>query len=70
MGRVIGRLNEIDIDLHTRRKRAEEEGRLGEVDGIDPTSTFLADKRAEAKRISVFSPVNVGLPIMRDGGRQ
>jgi len=36
--KMLGRLNEIETDLHTRRTRAEGEGWLGELEGIDLTS--------------------------------
>jgi hypothetical protein len=37
-------------DLILRRKHAEAEGWLGEIEGIHLTLTFLRDKRAEAPR--------------------
>jgi hypothetical protein len=42
--KMIGRLDEIETDLHTRRARAETEGWIGELEGIDLTLTFLDGK--------------------------
>ncbi len=58
---MVPRLNEIETDLFTRRSRAEAEGWLGEIEGIDLTLEFLRDKRSQAERAATF----VGLPIVR-----
>lgn len=47
---MLPRLDEIEEDLLARRNRAEHEGWLGEIEGIDLTLTFLAQRRAEALR--------------------
>ncbi|WP_433337587.1 hypothetical protein [Spirillospora sp. CA-294931] len=39
--RTLPRLDEIETDLLARRVRAEAEGWLGEIEGIDLTITFL-----------------------------
>jgi hypothetical protein len=57
---MICRLDEIETDLHTRRARAQDEGWLGELEGIDLTLTFLNGKRADAKRLSQLPPTRFG----------
>jgi hypothetical protein len=49
------RLNEIETDLHARRSRAEAEGWLGEIEGIDLTLEFRRDKRNHAERAATLS---------------
>jgi hypothetical protein len=58
--KMIGRLDEIETDLHSRRARAQDEGWLGELEGIDLTLTFLDGKRADAKRLSQLPPTRLG----------
>lgn len=58
---MLPRLDEIETDLLTRRSRAETEGWLGEIEGIDLTLEFLRGKRNEAERAATF----IGLPAMR-----
>jgi hypothetical protein len=58
---MLPRLGEIETDLHARRSRAEAEGWLGEIEGIDLTLEFLRGKRSQAERAAIF----VGLPAMR-----
>jgi hypothetical protein len=58
--KMIRRLDEIETDLHTRRARAQNEGWLGELEGIDLTLTFLDGKRADAKRLSQLPAVRLG----------
>jgi site-specific recombinase XerD len=48
--RMIPRLDEIEADLKRRRKRAADEGWIGEIEGIDLTLSFLDSKRSEAIR--------------------
>ena len=62
---MLERLDEIDTDLITRRAQAETEGWLGELEGIDLTRRFLADKRADAHRRNTLIPVNLGIPTLR-----
>ncbi|MFB7763544.1 tyrosine-type recombinase/integrase [Streptomyces xiamenensis] len=66
--KMIDRLSEIEADLHTRRQRAESEGWLGEIEGIDLTLSFLVGKREEALRLSRTPVVDLGMPII-GGGR-
>ncbi|MBT2505915.1 recombinase [Streptomyces sp. ISL-98] len=47
---MLPRLDEIETDLLARRARAEQEGWLGEIEGIDLTLTFLREKREESQR--------------------
>lgn len=50
--KMIGRLDELEGDLLTRRHRAETERWMGEIEGIDLTLTFLRAKRDQAQRLS------------------
>lgn len=59
---MLPRLAEIEKDLLMRRRRAEEENWLGEVEGIDITLTFLRGKQAEAVRLSQRPTIHFGLP--------
>jgi integrase len=59
---MIDRLDQIDADLAARRKQAQTEGWLGELDGIDLTRQFLAEKRSQATRQTTY----LGLPSRRD----
>ncbi|MFI2636702.1 recombinase [Streptomyces collinus] len=56
---------EIEKDLILRRKRAEEEQWLGEIDGIDMTLAFVRTKQADAARLAQRSPVALGIPTTR-----
>ena len=59
-------LDEIETDLPTRRARAQAEGRLGELEGIDLTLTFLSGKRDQASRLNRTTEINLGLPSLRE----
>jgi hypothetical protein len=59
---MLPRLEEIEADLLARRARAEAEGWLGEIEGIDLTLAFLHDKRAQTERTQARSTVLLGLP--------
>lgn len=48
-----------------RRKRAEEEQWLGEIEGIDMTLTFVRTKQADTARLAQRSPVALGIPTTR-----
>lgn len=65
--KMLGRLEEIEIDLHARRTRAEAEGWMGELEGIDLTLTFLRGKRDEALRLNRFGPISVATLAARGG---
>lgn len=62
--KMLARLEEIEADLILRRKHAEAEGWLGEIEGTDLPLTFLRDKRAEAQRIQQREPIHLGLPAV------
>jgi hypothetical protein len=61
--RMLARLDEIEADLLNRRERAANEGRLGEVEGLDLTLSFLRAKRAHTQRFT--RRVQLGLPASR-----
>ncbi|MFJ3897560.1 recombinase [Streptomyces sp. NPDC090083] len=63
--KTLPRLEEVEKDLIMRRKRAEEEQWLGEIEGIDLTLTFLRTKQAEAIRSRRRTTVDLGLPQPR-----
>lgn len=58
------RLGEIETDLLLRRERAETEGRLGGLEGLDLTLDFLRGKRAEATWLNRAGPADPGMPIL------
>lgn len=60
--KMLPRLDEIETDLLARRARAEQEGWLGEIEGIDLTLTFLRQKREESRRLARIAPVDLGIP--------
>lgn len=62
---MLDRLAEIETDLLSRRERAEAEGWLGEIEGIDLTITFLNGKREKALRPAAKSRVDLGMPARR-----
>ena len=44
---------------------AEHEAWLGEVElHLDPTLTFLRQKREETKRLARIAPVDLGIPVV------
>ncbi|MGW8688104.1 recombinase [Streptomyces sp. NPDC055817] len=63
--KMLPRLAELEKDLLLRRKRAEEEQWLGEIDGIELTLTFLRPKQADAARLTHRAPVDLGIPQPR-----
>ncbi|MFD7316024.1 recombinase [Streptomyces sp. NPDC059883] len=65
---MLSRLDEIETDLSDRRVRAEQEGRLGEIEGIDLILAFLRQKREESRRLPRVAPVNLGMPGLRPAG--
>lgn len=60
---MLPRLAEIEKDLILRRKRAEEEQWLGEIEGID--LTFVRTKQADAACLTHRSTVSLGMPTTR-----
>ncbi|MER7468528.1 recombinase [Streptomyces sp. NPDC097981] len=67
--KMLPRLDELEQDLLDRRQRAEAEGWIGEIEGIDLTLTFLRGKRDEASRRSRRPVVDLGLPRPRPSRR-
>ncbi|MFF8024774.1 site-specific integrase [Streptomyces sp. NPDC007896] len=63
--KMLPRLAEIERDLLLRRKRAEEEQWLGEIEGIEMTLTFVRTKQADAVRLAQRQPVDLGIPAPR-----
>lgn len=63
--KMLPRLADLEKDLLLRRKHAEEEQWLGEIEGIDLTLTFLRTKQADAARLRRRPPVDLGLPHPR-----
>ncbi|WP_411135661.1 recombinase [Streptomyces sp. C10] len=63
--KMLPRLDELEKDLLLRRKRAEEEQWLGEIEGIELTLTFLRTKQADAARLTRRAPVDLGIPRPR-----
>ncbi len=63
--KMLPRLAELEKDLLLRRKRAQEEQWLGEIEGIELTLTFLRTKQVDAARLTRRSPVNLGIPRPR-----
>jgi hypothetical protein len=66
--RMLPRLDEIEDDLRARRARAQQEGWLGEVEGIDLTHTFLRQKREETRRLTRIAPIDLGIPQLPSQG--
>jgi site-specific recombinase XerC len=60
--KILPRLDEIEVDLLTRRARAEAEGWRGEIEGIDLTLSFLRQKRDQTRRLARVAPVDLGIP--------
>jgi hypothetical protein len=64
--KMLPRLDELEADLRTRKKRAIAEGWIGEIEGIDFTLRFLHDKRAEAQRLlRLTSKIALPMPTLR-----
>jgi hypothetical protein len=62
--KMITRLDEIEEDLRTRRLRAEAEGWIGEMEGIEITLTFLHGTRSEGRRLDQRT-ASLGIPTFR-----
>ena len=62
---MLPRRDELEADLQQRRTRAESEGWLGEIEGVDRTLQCLRDKRADALRLTrITRQVNLGMPTL------
>jgi hypothetical protein len=66
--KMLPRLDEIEDDLLARQARAEAEGWLGEIEGIDLTLSFLRQKREETRRLARIAPVDLGIPAILPAG--
>ncbi|MEW2119971.1 recombinase [Streptomyces sp. NPDC005474] len=66
---MLPRLAEIEKDLLLRRKRAEEEQWLGEIEGIDLTLTYVRTNQADAARLTRRTPVALGTPTVPSPNR-
>lgn len=63
--KMLPRLDELEDDLIARRRRAQEEGWRGEVEGLGLTLTFLRGKRAQTQRMmrsGVSARIDLGMP--------
>ncbi|HUR07348.1 MAG TPA: tyrosine-type recombinase/integrase, partial [Nonomuraea sp.] len=60
--KMLARLDELETDLLARRTRAESEGWVGEIEGIDMTLTFLRAKRDDTRRRTNRPAVDLGIP--------
>jgi hypothetical protein len=49
---MIGRLDELEADLIARRGRAQREGWLGEIEGLDLTLSHLRGKQEQTRRLA------------------
>nr|WTB34987.1 recombinase [Streptomyces sp. NBC_00830] len=65
--KVLGRLNELEADLLTRRERAEDEGWSGEIEGLDLTLALLRTKRDATERLVRKPLIDLGIPVPRTG---
>ncbi|MBG0568815.1 site-specific integrase [Actinoplanes sp. NEAU-A11] len=64
--KMLPRLAELEKDLVLRRERAQAEGWLGEIEGIDLTLRFLGDKQQQATRLrKITGAVDLGMPSIR-----
>ncbi|MFI6493262.1 recombinase [Streptomyces sp. NPDC050564] len=62
--KMLPRLDELEADLLARRLRAIDEGRRGEVEGLDLTLKFLRTKRARSHRTARMGRVDLGMPTL------
>ena len=64
--KMVGRLDEVEEDLLSRRERAQREGWRGEIEGLDLTLRFRRDKRAEVVRMQATTrEVSLAMPSLR-----
>ena len=61
--KMITRLTEIETDLRDRRQRAQDQGWLGEIEGIDLTLTYLRDKLRDTQHRATRN-TELGIPAM------
>jgi hypothetical protein len=60
--KMLPRLDEIEVGLLAHRARAEAQGWLGEIEGIDLTPSFLRQKRDQTRRLARVAPVDLDTP--------
>jgi hypothetical protein len=60
--KMLPRLDELEADLLTRKVRAESEGWIGEIEGLDLTLTFLRDKRDQTRQLPQPGATHLGIP--------
>ncbi|WP_316959576.1 site-specific integrase [Streptomyces sp. TRM68367] len=65
--KMLPRLAELEADLLARRARAEAEGWVGEIEGLDLTLSFLRSKQQETQRRAQRPTVELGIPRPRPG---
>jgi hypothetical protein len=64
---MLPRRGELEEDLIARRRRAQEEGWKGEIEGLDLTLTFLRSKRAQTQhmmRMGAPGHADLGMPAL------
>ena len=49
---IVQTLDELEADLIARRSRAQREGWLGEIEGLDLTLSHLRSKREQTRRLA------------------
>ena len=62
--KMLARLDHLETDLLDRRTRAQTEGWVGEIEGIDMTLTFLRAKRDDTRRRLRRPAVNLGMSAL------
>lgn len=61
--KMLGRLEELEVDLVARLQRARTENWIGEIEGIETTLDLLQSKRDETKRhVRTAGRVSLGMP--------
>ena len=63
--KMLPRLDELEADLLARRERAQQEGWLGEIDGLDLTLSLLRQKRDQTRRTLRPTSTDLGMPAAR-----
>lgn len=59
---MLSRLDELEADLIARKNQAEQQGWLGELEGLDLTLSFLNQKRERTQRLRRLDAVHLGMP--------
>jgi hypothetical protein len=62
---MLPRLDELEADLEKWKKRALDEGWMGEIEGLERTVQCLRGKRADALRLTrMTGQVDRGMPVL------